>query len=149
MVVSTLHEVHGFFAAIVFALAMCVFGDAVHAVGTFAKRRSVADFIGWCTRGAAAFFGWLYFLKGELRIYMAVSALLTAILYLLLVERYVFRMFLCAIRTICVFFEIILKILLTPQKFLCKIINKYVNRAKNKFCKKVKDEYEEKAYIQD
>lgn len=145
MVVSTAHDMRSFFLSMVLGICLCVMADMVRAVFSRVKNRSAADFAIWLSVGVTAFSAWLYFLGGEVRAYMLIAAFFTAIIYLCLLERHIFHVFLMITQTISYFFEIILKILLTPLKFLCKIIGKYVNRAKKKFFKKVEDEYEEKA----
>ena len=150
MVIVASYEIRTFFASIILALILGIIYDLMQAFGRVTKKRAICDFAGWGIICILCGGLWLYAQNGELRWYMVTAAVLSGILYFLTVEKYVLRMFLYLASLICRFFDFILKILLTPLNFLCKILGVYIKRAKTKFFKKVEDKNDEKtACIQD
>lgn len=108
--------------------------------------KNICDICFWCLAIFLVAKIWYEYQNGELRAFMLTGALLGAVLYFFVLEKYIFSVLLFIIEKICRFFKLIFKILLTPLKFLCKIFNIYVTKARTKFQVKVKDEnYEKKA----
>ncbi len=150
MVISAAYELKTFGASIIIALAFGLLYDLVRALSGVAGKKAIADLFGWGLICILCAGGWFYLLGGELRWYMVAAALASGILYFLTLEKYVFSAFLFLTLCICRFFNIILKIVLTPLKILCKILGVYIKKAKTKFFKKVEDKnYEKKACIQE
>lgn len=144
MVISASYELKTFAAAILIAVVGGVIYDLGRAFGKVTGKKGIFDLLGWTAVCALCGGIWFFWQNGEIRWYMVTSAILSAILYYFLLEKYVFFVFLFLVKILCGFFNIILKILLTPLKFLCKILGVYVKRAKTKFFKKVEDDDYEK-----
>lgn len=144
MVISASYELKTFAAAILIALFGGVIYDIGSAFGKVTGKKMLFDLLSWIA--ACIFCGgiWFFAQNGEIRWYMVAAAILSAVLYYFLLEKYVFLIFLFLAKILCGFFDIILKILLTPPKFLCKILGVYVKRAKTKFLRKVEDDNYEK-----
>ena len=150
MVVSASYELKTFGASVLMALAFGLLYDLVRAFSRVTEKKVMWDLFGWSASCVLCGTGWFYFLGGELRWYMVVAALFSGILYFLTLEKYVFLAFSFLSTLIYRFFNIILKIVLTPLKILCKILGVYIKKAKTKFFRKVEDKnYEKKACIKD
>lgn len=144
MVVSASHELKGLAVSVAAAILFGIIYDFTRALRRVSGKNLLTDALCWIMICAVCGGIWLRVLGGELRWYMAIGAFSGAALYFALAGRYVFRVFLFLAELICRFFHIILKILLTPLKFLCKMIGVYIKRAKNKFFRKVEDKNDEK-----
>lgn len=144
MVVSVDYELITFGASVAASVGFGLMYDICRAFSKATGKRAVFDALFWCL--ACVFCGgiWFFLQNGELRWYMCVASGMSAILYFLTVEKYVFAAFLFLAKIICRFFSIILKILLTPLEILGKILSVYIKKAQTKFFKKVEDENDEK-----
>ena len=148
MVISTTYELQSFFASIVMGILFGVIYDLLKSIRTAFGKHTLPDIFMWSTIILVSAIIWYNFQSGEVRWYMVAGALLSGVLYFLLISRAVFCVLLFLVRKIYCFFNIILKLLLTPIKFLCKILRVYIKKAKTKFSKKVEDKnYEKKACI--
>lgn len=144
MVVSASHELEGLAASVVAAILFGIIYDFMRALRKVSGKSILTDALCWIMICAVCGGIWFRFLGGELRWYMAIGAFSGAVLYFALAGRYVFLVFSFLAELICRFFHIILKLLLTPLKFLCKMISVYIKKAKTKFFRKVEDENDEK-----
>lgn len=146
MVISTTYEMQSFLASIAIGVLAGVIYDIARSIRRVFMKDTPADIFMWLSIIISSALIWQGFQNGEMRWYMVVGALLSGLLYLLLISRFAFCIFSFLVKKIYSFFDIIFKLLLTPIKFLCKIISVYVKRAKTKFSRKVEDkDYEEKA----
>lgn len=146
MVVSLSYELQSFAAAVVMGFLAGIVYDAARSVGCVMKKKAPSDVIMWLCITSVSCVIWYRFQNGELRWYTVTGALMSAVLYFLLISRVIFCVFSSAVRKIRKFFERIFKILLTPIKFLCKMISVYIRKAILKIFVKVEDEiYEKKA----
>ena len=144
MVISVSYELKTFGASVLMAL---VFGILYDITGAFSKvtgKKAAWDFFGWFAACTLLGSLWFYLQNGEIRWYMVLGALVSGILYFFTLEKYVFWVFTFIASIICRFFHIILKIVLTPFKFLGKMLGVYINKANTKFFRKEKDENYEK-----
>ncbi len=148
MVVSTVYELESFAASILIGILAGSIYDIFRSIRYVSGRDAPADVVMWLLIIVSSAFLWYKFQNGEIRWYMLVGAALSILLYFLLISRIVFCVFSFCVRKICLFLNIFFKLLLTPLRFLCKIISVYIKKAKTKFSKKVEDKnYEEKACI--
>lgn len=144
MIISASYELKTFGASVLMAL---LFGILYDITGAFAKvtgKKAVWDIFGWCAACVLLGSAWFHLQNGEIRWYMVLGASVSGIIYFLTLEKYVFLVLTFIASIICRFFHIILKIVLTPFKFLGKMISVYINKAKTKFFRKEKDENYEK-----
>ena len=139
MVVSVNYELITFAASFAASVIFGLVYDLARAFSKTTEKNAVFDILFWSV--TCLFCGgiWFFILNGELRWYMLVAAVFGAILYFLTVEKYIFTIFLFLAKFICIFFDIILKILLTPPRFLCKILSVYIKMVKAKFFREVRD----------
>lgn len=150
MVVSLEYEMVTFVASVLLAFFTGIVYDFFRAIRFFCKRIVIWDILMWLVILTAVFFVWFFVADGRVRWYMIIGTFFSEIIYFFTLSKYVFFVLKFALGKICGFFRIILKILLTPLCFLCKIVGVYVNKAKSKFSKKVEEKYDEKkAYSQD
>lgn len=140
MVVSASHELKGLAVSFAAAILFGIIYDFARALRRVSGKSILTDALCWIMICAVCGGIWLRLLGGELRWYMAMGAFSGAALYFALAGRYVFIAFSFLVE----FFHIILKFLLTPLKFLCKMISVYIKKAKTKFFRKVEDENDEK-----
>ena len=87
---------------------------------------------------------WFLVQNGEIRWYMVLGTLFSGLIYFCLISEYIFFALHFVVDMTYRFFRIFFKILLTPSRFLCKIICVYVKGARSKFSKKVEEKYDEK-----
>lgn len=144
MVVSLSYELQAFSAAIIIGLLSGVIYDLAKSIRCVLKGNTFTDILMWLCIIIISGIIWYRFQNGEIRWYTVIGAVISVVLYFLLISRLVFCAFSFAVRKIYCFFNIILKILLTPIKFLCKIISVYIKKAKQKSFRKVEDENNEK-----
>ena len=144
MKVSLEYEIFSFFASVILALAIGAVYDLFNAVRSHLKRTALCDTLMWIT--VSFFVGWTWFFVflGKLRWYMFLGGISAGIIYFLTLRKYVYFLLSFLVDKICCIFGVILKILLTPPRFLCKIIGVYIGRLKSKFSKKVEGKYDEK-----
>ncbi len=148
MVISTVYELESFFSSILIGVIFGVIYDFAKSIRAVFKKNTLPDIFMWSLIITISGIIWYNFQNGEVRWYMVLGTLTSGILYFLLISRIVFCTFLFLVRKIYCFFNIILKLLLTPLRFLCKILSVYIKKAKTKFFKKVEDKnYEKKACI--
>ena len=148
MVVSTVYELESFVASILIGILTGSIYDIFRSIRYVSGKDTPSDFVMWLFIIASSAFLWYKFQNGEIRWYMLVGASVSILLYFLTISRIVFCIFYFLVRKIYSFFNIFFKLLLTPIKFLCKMVSVYIKKAKTKFSKKVEDKnYEEKACI--
>ena len=144
MVVSFEYELKTFLASIILALLVGVLYDFFRSIRTQTKRTLLWDILLWVSVLILTGLVWFFVQNGEIRWYMILGSVLSGIIYLLTLSKYVYFLFSFLLDKICRVFRLIFKILLTPLAFLCKIISVYVKRAKLEFSKKVEEKYDEK-----
>ena len=144
MVVSLEYELVTFFASVILALSIGVLYDFFHAVRIHGKKSLLWDVVMWIAILFLIVTVWFYVQNGEVRWYAVLGAFLTGVIYFFSLSKYVFFVMNFLVGKICVFFCIFFKILLTPPRFLCKIIGVYMVKAKSKFSKKVEEKYDDK-----
>lgn len=146
MVISASYELRTFGASVLMALLFGILYDITGAFSKVTGKKAVWDILGWCAACVLLGSAWFHLQNGEIRWYMVIGALVSGILYFLTLEKCVFLAFTFIASFICRFFHIILKIVLTPFKFLGKMLSVHIKKAKTKFFKKVEDKnYEKKA----
>ena len=139
MVVSLEYELSSFLMSILLALGMGLIYDLFRAIRAFGKRILFWDIIMWISLFTAFFCGWYILLDSQVRWYMILGAFFSGIIYFFSMSKYVFFLLHFFVGKICRIFRIIIKILLTPLRFLCKIIGVYVYKAKSEISKKVEE----------
>lgn len=144
MVVSLEYEMVTFFASIVLAVFVGVLYDLFRVIRKYTKRTLLWDVLLWILVLILTFTIWFFVQNGEVRWYMILGSVLSGIIYLLTLSKYVYFFIDFSADKICRVFGLIFKILLTPLAFLCKILGVYVKKAKLEFSKKVKEKYDEK-----
>ncbi|MBO5059636.1 MAG: spore cortex biosynthesis protein YabQ [Clostridia bacterium] len=143
MVVSAAYELQSFAAAILLGIAVGIIYDLVKSFRLVFEKNFIPDVLMWIISGSGAAIIWYTTAGGEIRWYMILGAFFSLVLYFLLLSRYVFLLFFFIVKKIYCFFNIILKLLLTPVKFLVKIVSVYIRAVNIKFFKKVEDDNEE------
>lgn len=143
MVVLTGYELKTFFASIILAFLVGILYDFFRSIRACTKMTLLWDILMWISVLFLVVFVWFFTQNGEVRWYMILGTLLSGIIYLLTLSKYVFFVLRFWVDKICRIFRIIFKILLTPLAFLCKMISVYVIRAKFKFSRKVEEKYDE------
>jgi len=144
MVVSLEYELITFFASIILALLVGVLYDFSRAIRSHTKITLLWDILLWVFVLVLTGVVWFFVQNGEIRWYMVLGWVLSGIIYLLTLSKYVYLVLNFLVDKICRLFRLIFKILLTPLAFLCKIIGVYVKKAKSKFSRKVEERYDEK-----
>lgn len=144
MVVSLEYELVTFFSSIILALFTGILYDFFHALREVTKKTIIWDMIMWTVFFVLIAAAWFFSAGGQLRWYMILGTCFSWIIYFLTVSKYVFLVLRFFIDKIYAFFCIIFKILLTPLRFLCRILNVYIGKAKSKFSKKDEEKYDEK-----
>ncbi len=133
MKVELSYEITCFLFAISEGILAGFFYDMAKSFRCITRKGTLADIIFWALLIFSCTKIWQIFQNGEVRFFMIFTALLSLILYFLLLENHIFKITLSFIKKISHIFKIILNILLTPMKFLCKIFNIYVTKARTKF----------------
>lgn len=82
----------------------------------------VLDFLSIAAGAAALWLALLYIARGELRLHWFMCVALGAALYIFTVKNVIYRIFYIIFKNIFKFLHLIFKILLTPARFLYKII---------------------------
>jgi spore cortex biosynthesis protein YabQ len=130
-------------------LAMCICGAAVGvlfdifrsfrlAVRPSEKAVHISDFL-FCVFAALVFFwGIVRFNNGQLRWYVFLGAVLGAVIYFLTISSYMIKLFIFVGKGTYKIFKLILKILLTPIKFLYTILIVPIYKILRKLCGKIK-----------
>lgn len=144
MMVLLKYELTTFLASIVTALFVGVLYDFLRAVRGYCKSALFCDVVIWISTLVALCCAWFFVAEGKIRWYMVAGLIFSGIIYFLSLSKYVLLMLRFAVGTIYSFFRIFFKILLTPPRFLCKIVSVYIGKAKSKFSKKVEKKYDEK-----
>ncbi len=144
MVVSASYELQSFFAAVLFGFFSGILYDFSKSVGKCLGNKFFADALLWAALIGVGTSVWYFVCDGVLRAYMIFGAFLSWTVYFLVLSRRITQVFDFAMKKICCFFNIILKLLLTPIKFLVKIVGVYIKAVNTKFFEKVEDENEEK-----
>lgn len=140
MKISAAYELQSLAAAVAAGVAFGIIYDLAKSFRRALGKNALPDALMWTAVTALSVGIWYEFQNGEIRWYMVVGAFSAAILYFLLISRAVFCVFSFLAEKICRFFELISKILLTPIKFLCKIIGVYKKKAEQKSLMKAEDE---------
>ena len=143
MTVSAHFEMMSFFVSIITAGVIGINFDFFRALSKNGKK-AIWDVIMWSVSLAIVIFVWFHIFFGRLRRYMFVAVILGMVLYFFLFSKYVFLIIDFLLTKIRVIFSFILKILLTPLSFLCKIISVYIKGVRSKFSKKVEEKHDEK-----
>lgn len=107
--------------------ALCIAAaDIFRAAGRAGNFRGAArigaDFFSIVSAGAVLWYGMLNFADGSVRFCVLISAAAGAFLYVLTVRKLFFRLLCAVFKKIFTFLHLILKILLTPTRFLYKMI---------------------------
>lgn len=144
MVVSFKYELTTFLASIILAILVGILYDIFRAIRRYSKITLLWDILMWVSVLFLTLSVWFFVQNGEVRWYMIIGAVLSGIIYLLTLSKYVYFLLCFFVDKICRIFRIIFKILLTPLTFLCKILSVYVKKAKFKFSRKVEENYDEK-----
>ncbi len=144
MVVSLEYELVTFLASIILAFLVGILYDLFRVIREYTKRTLLWDILLWVLVLILTFIVWFFIQNGEVRWYMILGSVLSGVIYLLTLSKYVYFLLYFLVDKICRIFRIIFKILLTPLAFLCKIIGRYVKKAKYEFSKKVEEKYDEK-----
>lgn len=142
MKISLEYELFTFFASVVLALIIGVVYDFFRAIRSCIKKTALWDSIMWITVLFFVVSTWFFAFEGQVRWYAVLGSFLTGCIYFLTLSKYVYFSLHFLMDKICSFFRIIFKILLTPFRFLCKIIGVYISKVKVKFSKKVEEDYE-------
>lgn len=143
MTVSAHFEMMSFLVSIITAGVIGINLDFFRALSKNGKK-AIWDVIMWSVSLAIIIFVWFHIFFGRLRWYMIVALILGMVLYFFLFSKYVFLIIDFLLTKIRVIFSFILKILLTPLSFLCKIISVYIKGVRSKFSKKVEEKHDEK-----
>jgi hypothetical protein len=144
MKVSFEFEVFSFFASVVLAILIGIVYDFFRAVRKVLKSAVLCDILMWITVSFLVVWTWFFVFFRVLRWYMILDVFFTGVIYFLTVSRYTYFLFQFVVDNICLVFGVILKILLTPPRFLCKMLCVYIGRFKSKFSKKVEGKCDEK-----
>lgn len=144
MVVRLDYELITFFSSVILGFFAGAVYDLFRAFRFHLKKAVFWDILLWSILSFSFFYAWYHIAGGILRWYMVFGVFFAAVIYFFSVSKFVFFVFSFLVGKICAFFCIFFKILLTPLRFLCKIISVYVNKAKSKFSKKVEEKYDEK-----
>lgn len=144
MKVSFEFEVFSFFASVVLAILIGIVYDFFRAARKALKNAVLCDILMWITVFFLVVWTWFFVFFGVLRWYMILGVFFTGVIYFLTVSRYTYFLFQFVVDKICLVFGVILKILLTPPRFLCKMLCVYIGRFKSKFSKKVEGKCDEK-----
>ncbi len=144
MKVSLEYEIFSFLASVILAVLIGLVYDFFRAIRKTLKKSVLCDILMWITVSFLVVWTWFFAFLGELRWYMVLGALFTGVIYFLTISKYTYFLFQFLVDKICFIFAVILKILLTPPRFLCKIICVYIGRLKSKFSKKVEGKCDEK-----
>ena len=144
MVVSASYELQSFAAAIAMGILCGIVYDFARSIRSVSCKNTLTDAIMWLCIIVLSAGIWYRYQSGEIRWYIVVGAVLAALLYFLLISKPVFCVFSFCVKKIYCFFNIILKILLTPARFFCKILGVYIVKAKQKSFRKVEDKNYEK-----
>ncbi len=144
MVISAAYEIETFAVSIILGLVIGIFYDLARSMKSIFNKVAVFDSFMWIGVIAFSVFLWYEYQNGEIRWYMIMGTLLSLIIYFLTVSKYVFRVLSFLAGKTYRFFNIIFKLLLTPPKFLCKILSVYIKWSKLKFLGKVEEENNEK-----
>jgi len=144
MKVSLEYELFSFFVSVILALLIGLVYDFFRALRRNTKKDTLWDIVMWILVLMIVAYTWFVFFEGKLRWYTILGAFLSGFIYFLTLSKYVCFLLFFLVDKICSFFCIIFKILLTPLRFLCKIICVYTKVAKSKFSKKVEGKYDEK-----
>ena len=83
----------------------------------------VLDFVSIAAGAAALWLALLYIARGELRFYWFLCVALGAVVYICTIKNVIYRLFYIIFKNIFNFLHLIFKILLTPARFLYKIIS--------------------------
>ena len=137
MKVSLEFEIFSFLASVVLAILIGIVYDFFRAVRNTFKKSVLCDSLMWITVSFLVVWTWFFAFLGVLRWYMILCAFFTGVIYFLTVSRYTYYLFQFFVDKICLGYTVILKILLTPPRFLCKMLCVYIGRFKSKFSKKV------------
>ena len=143
MTVSAHFEMMSFLVSIITAGVIGINFDFFRALSKNGKK-AIWDVIMWSVSLAIVIFVWFHIFFGRLRWYMIVAVIFGMVLYFFLFSKYVFLIIDFLLTKIRVIFSFILKILLTPLSFLCKIISVYIKGVRSKFSKKVEEKHDEK-----
>ena len=144
MVVSLEYELITFLSSVLLAILVGIVYDFFRALRKLFKMTVLWDTLMWITVLVLVVCVWFFVQNGEVRWYTILGAVSSGIIYFFSFSKCVFFVFDFAIGKIYAFFCIIFKILLTPPRFLCRIIGVYINEARLKFPKKVEEENDEK-----
>lgn len=144
MKISLEYELFSFVASVVLAVIIGLVYDLFRAIRRRTKKDALCDFIMWTVVLVFVAYTWFFFFEGMLRWYTILGVVFSGCIYFLTVSKYVSFVLFFIVDKICSFFSIIFKILLTPLRFLCKIICVYIKVAKSSFSKKVEGNNDEK-----
>jgi len=144
MKISLEYELFSFFASVVLALIIGVIYDFFRALQNRVKKAAILDVIMWICMSCLVVWAWFFVFSGKLRWYIFLGVFFSDIIYFLTLSKCVYFLVDFFVDKICRIFGVIFKILLTPPRFLCKIIGVYIGWLKSKFSKKVEGKYDEK-----
>lgn len=140
-------ELFNFFVSILTGVCAVLAYTAGKSLENVIKNRSVCDMLKWILTAAVSIGLWNRLLFCRMRWYVALGMALGAVLCYFMLYKPVYVAFSFSVKKIYSFFNIILKILLTIPKFLCKILNIYT-KSNGKICGKA-GVMDEKTEIQD
>ncbi len=144
MVISASYEIQTFLVSVILGVGIGTLYDIARGLKFTLKKTAFADAFMWISVIVFSGFLWFEYQNGEIRWYMVTGALLSALIYFLTISKYVLIVASFLLEKTYRFFHIIFKLLLTPPKFLCKILGVYVKWLNLKFLGKVKEENNEK-----
>lgn len=144
MKVSLEYEIFSFFASVILAVLIGIIYDLFRALRKRILKSSLCDILMWIVISNLVVWTWFFAFSGKLRWYMFFGVFFSGTIYFLTLSRYVYFLLHFLVDKICCIIGVIFKILLTPFRFLCKIIGVYIGRLKSKFSKKVEGKYDEK-----
>ena len=143
MKISQSEELFVFFSMIISGFLEGLNFDTFSVLGDFFKKRrflkNLLDFFCWIFAGVIFLNFILFLTNGEIRFFMILGLFLGVYFYYFLLSKPLKRLIFCFFSIFFDFFQIILKILLTPAHFLYKIIIRYIIGYLFVICRKIKD----------
>lgn len=145
MIVCELACFREFLIALILAAAVGTLYDLTRCV--LVKNRILIDVIYVIVCIILLTFVWVFLLFGSLRWYVILTVIFGTMLYFLTVSRYVFVCMMFLTEKISKIFLFFFKILLTPVKFLCKIVLCIDRKGRMPRCKRGRVHDEDKIQI--
>lgn len=144
MTVSAYFEIMTFLVSLMTAGVLGINYDFFRAARKEWGKRVIWDILMWTASVFIVVFVWFFIFFGQVRWYMIIALISGLVLYFFMLSKYVFLCMDFLLGKIRAIFCIIFKILLTPPRFLCKIIRVYSKGVRSKFPKKVEEKNDEK-----